>query len=181
MAVNLSDLVAKYRRDYRVGDSEAKALIIRDLQQMASEEEEHRAEAYIRRRQAPAPPAAPAVISRVAEALPQPPVAMPVGAYFAQVSPQGKVDPRGWRPPGVTPVDFHRGYWTMREGKSLTLYRSGQPVNGWDISRGPQQAENEVQDWVKRWPIMAERSIIPGQLYMPGGGRPERPRGRPRR
>lgn len=58
------------------------------------------------------PPSPVEVVKRVAEALPQPPMSPPTGGHFAKVTPGGRIDGMGWRPPGITPVGFYRGSWS---------------------------------------------------------------------
>lgn len=113
------------------------------------------------------PPSPVQVLAQVADALPQPPIQPPVGATFLFVSPGGALVNRGWRPPGITPWGFHRGYFISDSGGKLTLHRSGQAVNEWLYSsaEGPAKARNEAVEFVKRWPIQAEKSVIPGRRY----------------
>lgn len=166
----LEDLIAEYQAR-GLSREEARRAIIRDFQEMAPKGprpelspmrpvlEEFAASR--RRRQPPSPVE---VVERVAEALPQLPVQPPVGATYARILPSGAFDPKGWRPPGITPVGFHRGYWTKLSGDLQVLYRSGQAVNQWDASTVGARtgALAEIAAFVTKWPIQAERSVFTG-------------------
>jgi hypothetical protein len=173
---DLEALLRRYQLERRVSREEAVRMVRADLgeppgpsrqtqEKMAQGELAWSARAKASREAARtrgrAPPSPAAVVSRVAEVLPQPPITPPVGAYFARIYPGGRIDPQGWRPPGVTPVKFYEGYWTRKAGDTLTLYRSGEPVNEWNVASGQElsQALNDLTEFVKRWPIMAERSV----------------------
>lgn len=110
------------------------------------------------------PPTPRRVVEKVAEAAPPPLVKLPGGSMFQRITPGGATQPQGWRPPGIRPTSFHRGYWTAEAGGTQILYRGGQAVNEWDVSttEGREQAQRETTDFVKKWPIAAERSVFTG-------------------
>ena len=147
----LEDLVTEYQ-DRGLSREQAVRAILKEIEDLEP------------RRRPPRPPSPREVVEQIAEIAPQPPVPPPGGTNFAKITPGGVSTPMGWRPPTITPVGFHRGYWTGQAGEVLTLFRYGLAVNEWDVStvEGQKRAVSESVEFVKKWPIQAEKSVYTG-------------------
>jgi len=113
MATEIQDLIAEYQQRFGISQDEAITRLRTDLQELKAPSPVVRPP----RR----PPAPTEVIDRVAEViLPPLPGKLPGSTTYANIGPGGAETPKGWRPPGIRPTGFHRGYWTGEAGEVLT-------------------------------------------------------------